>query len=158
MREPGLHQSVISFASIDRWLLRTPAQCLQPTSQVERMVAHPKRHQKHRTDAQERPPIRVKTSLESAFLEDRQHALPLRNVQAGGTAGYRACVQAGHIALTLAELLSPFADGHPTDAQPARDVGVRKLCSLEQPTGFQASFFTLITGEVSWAPDHGRQL
>jgi hypothetical protein len=43
------------------------------------MVAHPEGHQNHRTDAQERPPIGVKASLESAVLEDRQHALPLLN-------------------------------------------------------------------------------
>jgi hypothetical protein len=58
----------------------------------------------------------------------------------------------------LAEALSPFADGHPTDAQSAGDVGVGELSSLEQPTGFQASFFPLTTGEVSRAPDHGHPL
>jgi hypothetical protein len=43
------------------------------------MVAYTKRYQNDRTDAQERPPIRVKTSLEGAFFKDRQHALPLLN-------------------------------------------------------------------------------
>src|SRR3712207_6963518 len=84
MREPSPHQGIIPFPSIDSWLLRTPSQRLQPPGQIMSMVAHPKRHQNHRTDAPERPPIRVKTSLESAFFEDRQHALPLLNVQAGG--------------------------------------------------------------------------
>ena len=158
MCEPGLHQGFIPFPRIDRWLLRAPSQRLQPTGQVVRMVAHPKGHQNHRTDAQERPPLRVKASFESTFLEDRQHALPLLTAQAGGTAGNRAGVQAGHVALMLAELLSPCADGHPTDAQSAGDVGVGELSGLEQPAGFQASFFTLTTGEVSWAPDHGRRL
>jgi hypothetical protein len=58
----------------------------------------------------------------------------------------------------LADALSPCADGHPTDAQSAGDVGVGELASLEKPTGFQASFFTLTTGEVSWTPDHDRSL
>jgi hypothetical protein len=64
-------------------------------------------------------------------------------------------VQAGHVALMLAELLSPCTDGHPTDAQSARNGGMGELSGLEQPAGFQASFFTLTAGEVSWAPDHG---
>jgi hypothetical protein len=158
MREPGPHQGIIPFPSIDRWLLRTPSQRPQPPGQIVRMVAHPERHQNHRTDAQERPPIRVKTSLESAFVEDRQHALPRLNAQAGGPAGDRPCVQAGHVALMLAALLSPFADSHPTDAQLAGDVGVGESSGQEEPTGFQASCFALTTGEVSWAPDHGRRL
>jgi hypothetical protein len=122
------------------------------------MVAHPKRHQDHRTDAPERPPIRVKASFQSTFCEDRQHALPLLNTQAGWTAGNGARVQADHVALMLAELLSPFADSHPTDAQSAGDVGVGELSGLEQPAGFQASCFTLTPGEVFWAPDQGRLL
>jgi hypothetical protein len=122
------------------------------------MVAHPKGHQHHRTDAQERPPIRLKASLTSAFVADCQHALPRLNVQAGGPAGNGTCAQAGHVALMLAELLSPFASGHPTDAQSAGNVGVGEWSGLEQPAGFQASFFTLTTDEVSWAPDHGHPL
>jgi hypothetical protein len=58
----------------------------------------------------------------------------------------------------LPQLLSPLTHGHPTDAQSAGHVGVGELSGLEQPTGFQASFFTLTTGEVSRAPDHGRPL
>jgi hypothetical protein len=114
MREPGLYQGIIPFPSVDGWVLRAPAQRPQSAGQVVGMVAHPKGHQNHRADAQERPPIRVKASLESAFLEDRQHALPLLSVQAGGPAGNGPCVQAGHVALMLTELLSPFADRHPT--------------------------------------------
>jgi hypothetical protein len=122
------------------------------------MIAHPKRHQNHRTDAPERPPIRVKASVQRPSPEDRQHALPLLNTQAGGPAGNGARVQVGHVAMMLAELLSPFADSHPTDAQSAGNVGVGELPGLEQPAGFQASFFTLTPGEVSWAPHHGRLL
>jgi hypothetical protein len=155
MREPGLHQGIIPLPGIDSGVLWAPSQRLQSTGQVVWMVAHPEGHQNHRTDAQERPPICLKASLESAVLEDRQHALPLRDVQARGPAGNGTCVQAGHVALMLADALSPFADGHPTDAQSAGDVGVGELSSLEQPAGFQASFFTLATGEVSWTPDHG---
>jgi hypothetical protein len=58
----------------------------------------------------------------------------------------------------LPELLSPLTHGHPTDAQSTGDVGVRELSSLEQPTGFQASFFTLMTGKMLRSPDHGRLL
>ena len=122
------------------------------------MVAHPEGHQHHRTEAQERPPICLKARLESAVLEDRQHALPLLNVQARGPTGNGTCVQAGHVALMLADTLSPLTDGHPTNAQSAGNVGVGQLSGLEQPAGFQASCFTLTTGEVSWAPDHGRPL
>ena len=155
MREPGLHQSVISLPSIDRWLLRTPAQCLQPTGQVVRMVAHPKRHQNYRTDALERPPIRVKAGFQRPVFEDREQALPLRSTQAGRATRNRARLQAGHIALVLAELSSPLADGHATDAELAGDFGVGQVTSLEQPSSFQAAFFTLCAGEVIWAPDHG---
>jgi hypothetical protein len=158
MREPGLHQGIVPLPGVDRRVLRAPSQRLQATGQVVWMVMHPEGHQNHRTDAQERPPICLKASLESAVLEDRQHTLPLRNVQSRGPAGNGTCVQAGHVALMLADALSPFADGHPTDAQPAGDVGVGELSGLEQPAGFQASFFELTTGEVSWAPDHGRPL
>ena len=158
MREPSPHQGVIPFPSINRWLLRTPSQRLQPAGQVVRMVAHPKGHQKHRTDAQERPPIRVKASFQSPVFEDRQHALPLLSTQAGWTAGNGARVQAGHVALVLVELLSPLADGHATDAESAGNVGVGQLTSLEQPSSFQAAFFTLCAGEVFWAPDHGHLL
>jgi hypothetical protein len=34
----------------------------------------------------------------------------------------------------------------------------RELSGLEQPAGFQTSFFTWTTAEVSWAPDHGHPL
>jgi hypothetical protein len=67
-------------------------------------------------------------------------------------------VQAGHIALVLVELSSPFADSHPTDTESAGNVSVGELTSLEQPPSFQTSFFMLATGELSWAPHHGRPL
>jgi hypothetical protein len=158
MREPSLHQGVIPFPSINRWLLRTPSQRLQPSGQVVRMVVHPKGHQNHRTDAQERPSIGVKASLEGPLFENYQHTLPLLNPQAGRAARNGACVQARHVALVLPELSSPLADGHATDAESAGDVGVGQLTSLEQPSSFQAAFFTLCAGEVFWAPDHGRLL
>lgn len=158
MREPGLYQSVISFPRIDRWLLRTPSQRLQSTGQVVRMVAHSQRHQNHRTDAQERPPIRVKSGFQSPFFEDGQHALPLLSTQAGRTARNGARVQAGHVALMLAELLSPLADGHPTNPQPAGNICMGELSGLEQPPSFQTSFFPLTTREMSRTPDHGRLL
>jgi hypothetical protein len=84
MREPGPHQGVIPFPRIDRWLLRTPSQRLQPSGQVVRMVGHTECDQNHRTEAQERPPIGVKASLEGTLFHDRQHTLPLLNPQASG--------------------------------------------------------------------------
>jgi hypothetical protein len=33
-------------------------------------------------------------------------------------------MQAGYVALTLAELPNPFADGHPTEVQSSDDAGV----------------------------------
>ena len=158
MREPGPHQGIIPFPSIDCWLLRAPSQCPQSTGQVVRMVAHPKGHQNDRTDAQERPPVRLKASLESAFVEDRQHALPLLNAQAGGPAGNGMCAQTAYVAVVLPELSSPLAHSHPTDAESAGDLGVGQLTSVEQSSSFQAAFFTLCAGEVCWAPDHGRLL
>jgi hypothetical protein len=80
------------------------------------MVIHPEGHQNHRTDAQERPPIGVKASLEGPVFEDRQHTLPLLSAQAGWAAGDGACVQAGRVAVVLPELSSPLAHSHPTDA------------------------------------------
>jgi hypothetical protein len=158
MREPGPHQGFIPFPGIQGWLLRTPAEGFQPAGQVVRMVAPAKRHQNHRTDAQERPPIGVKAGLEGALLEDRQHALPPLSAQAGWAARHRACVPAGQIALAWVELSSPLADGHPTDTQSAGHVSLGELTGLEQPSSFQASFFTWATGERSWAPHHGRPL
>jgi hypothetical protein len=122
------------------------------------MVAHPKGHQNYRTDAQERPSIGVKAGLEGPLFEDRQHTLPLLRPQASRAARDGVGVQARHVALVLVQLSSPLADRHPTDAESAGDVGVGQLPSLEQPAGFQAAFFTLTTGEVFWAPDHGRLL
>jgi hypothetical protein len=155
MREPGPHQGVIPFPGIDRWLLRAPAQRLQPSGQVVCMVAHPERDQNHRPDTLERPPIGVKASLEGPLFEDCQYALPLLKPQAGRATRNRACLQAGHITLVSAELSSPLTDGHATDAELAGDVGVGQVTSLEQPSSFQAAFFTLCAGEVIRTPDHG---
>jgi hypothetical protein len=122
------------------------------------MVAHSKRHQHYRTDAPERPPIRVKASLQRPFFEDREHALPLLSTQARRTPRNRARLQAGHIALVLAELSSPCADGHPTHPQSAGDIGMGELSGLEQPPSFQTSFFPLTTREMSRTPDHSSLL
>jgi hypothetical protein len=158
MHEPSPHQGVIPFPSIDRWLLRTPSQRLQPSGQVVRMVMHTERDQNHRTDAQERPSIGVKARPEGTLFEDRQHTLPLLKPQASRAARNGVGAQASHVALVLSELSSPLADGHTTDAESAGDFGVGQLTSLEQPSSFQATFFTLCAGEVCWAPDHGRLL
>ncbi len=122
------------------------------------MVVHAKRHHNHRPDALERPPLRLKARVQGSLLEDGQYTRPRLNTQAGWAARNRACAQTGHLALMLVELSGPCADSHPTDAQSAGHVGVGELPGLEQPAGFQASFFTLTTAKVSWAPHHGRLL
>jgi hypothetical protein len=122
------------------------------------MVMHTERHQNHRTDAQERPSIGVKAGLEGPLFEDRQHTLPLLRPQASRAARDGVGVQARQVALVLSQLSSPLADGHPTDAESAGDVGVGQLTSLEQPSSFQGAFFTLRASEVFWAPDHDRLL
>jgi hypothetical protein len=50
------------------------------------------------------------------------------------------------------------ADGHLPDAQSIGHVCVGQQTGLEQPSSLSASFFTLMTSGVSWAPDHGRLL
>jgi hypothetical protein len=122
------------------------------------MVVHTERDQNHRTDAQERPSIGVNASLEGTLYEDSQHTLPLLTPQAGRAARNGVGVQARHVAMVPPELSSPRADGHTTDAESAGDVGVGQLPSLDQPSSFQAAFFTLCAGEVFWAPDQGRLL
>jgi hypothetical protein len=49
-------------------------------------------------------------------------------------------------------------DGHPTDAQSVGHVCVGQQTGLAQPSSLSASSFTLTTGGVTWAPDHGRLL
>ena len=100
----------------------------------------------------------VKTRLEDPLLEDRQHTLPLRCAQAGGTAGNRTCVQAGHVASMLPELLSPLTHGHPTDAHAAGNFCLRQGARLQQSASFQTAFGTLTAGKMLRSPDHGRLL
>src|SRR5262245_60345662 len=40
--EPGFDQRIVTFSGIDRWLLRTPAQGLQPAGQVMDMIVDTK--------------------------------------------------------------------------------------------------------------------
>ncbi|HXH09451.1 MAG TPA: hypothetical protein VNP04_06790 [Alphaproteobacteria bacterium] len=122
------------------------------------MVMHTERDQNHRTDAQERPSIGVQAGLQGPLFEDRQHTLPLLRPQASRSARDGVGVQAGHVTLVLSQLSSPLTDGHTTDTESAGDVGVGPLTSLEQPSSFQAAFFTLRASGVLWAPDHGRLL
>jgi hypothetical protein len=122
------------------------------------MVLHTARHQHHRTDAPERPSIGVKAGLEGPLFEDRQHTWPRLRPQASRAARDGVGGQARQVALGLSQLASPCADGHPTDAESAGDVGVGPLPSLQQPSSFHAACFTWRAGEVFWAPDHGRLL
>jgi hypothetical protein len=122
------------------------------------VIAHATCDQDHRADALERPPLCLKARVQGSLLEDRQYTRPRRWAQAGGPAGKGTGAPARHIALMLVELLSPCADSHPTNAQSAGHVGVGEWSGLEPPAGFQTSCFTLTTGEVLWAPHHGRLL
>jgi hypothetical protein len=64
-------------------------------------------------------------------------------------------LQTPKITLAVKELLSPYTDSCTTDAHPVRDGRVGKVASLQQSTGFQAAFFKLHMGELSWSLYHG---
>jgi hypothetical protein len=152
MCEPGLDQAVITFPGLHYRVLRTPAEGCESASQIMGMVLDTTFDKNHGADPAERPPIRVKAGFESTVFEDRQHALPLLCRQAWRTSRHWFALQTPKIPLAVAELLGPCTDSRTTDAHLARDGRVRKVASLQQSTGFQAAFFKLRTGELSWSP------
>jgi hypothetical protein len=154
MCEPGLDQAVITFPGIHCRVLRTPAECFESASQIMGMVLDAKFDQNQGADPAERPPIRVKAGLQCASTQDLQQQLPLLCRQAWRTSRHWSVLQTPKITLAVAELLGPCTDSRTTDAHLARDGRAGKVASLQQSTGFQAAFFKLRTGELSWSPYH----
>ena len=136
--------------------MRAPAQGFQAACDIVGMVIHPKLHLNQRPDPTERPTIRVKTGFQRPVLKPLQHLGPLSSRQPRRPARDASIFQTPHVALMLSQARSPPADRHPTDAQLPRDIGLRDLASLQEPTSFEATFFTLCTSEVVWSPYHSR--
>src|SRR3712207_4008290 len=158
MGKPGPHQRLITFPCIGSWRLWTPPEGLQPTGQIVGMIVDAKLHHNQRADPLQCPALCLKTSLQRSLSEPLQYVLPLGSRQSRWTARHRAAPQAGGIMSVLPEVLRPFTDRHPADAHTAGDLRLGQLAGLQQPGSFQATFFTLGTGKVSWLPDHRRQL
>ena len=156
--EPGPDKLIVPLLGIEGRALRAPAQGLQAACDVMGVVIHPKLHQDQRPDPTERPPICVKTGVQRPVFEQGQHLVPLFSRQPRRPARDAPVFQTPDVALVLGQALGPSADGHSTDAQLPRNVGLGVLASLQEPPRFEATFFTLCTGEVVRSPDHGRLL
>jgi hypothetical protein len=120
------------------------------------MVTHPKLHLNQRPDPTERPTIRVKTGFQRPVLEQGQHLVPLFSRQPRRPAWNAPIFQTPEVAPVLGKALGPSADRHPTDPQLPRNGGLGELVRRQEPPRFEATFFTLCTGEVVRSPDHGR--
>jgi hypothetical protein len=114
-----MDQSVIPFAGIASWVLRTPHQRPQSTSQIMGMVAHVALDQYERADAAERPALGFESSVQGALCKPLQNLLALCSGQLGRTPGRKAVGHTAQVALLLLEALRPFADCHPTDGHVA---------------------------------------
>jgi hypothetical protein len=95
------------------------------------MVIHRKLHQNQRPDPTERPPIGVETGVQRPLLEPSQHLVPLCSRQPRRPARDSSIFQLLHVALMPSEELCPSADGHPTDAQLPRNIGLGELAGLQ---------------------------
>jgi hypothetical protein len=136
MRQPGLDQGVITLPSIDRRVLRTPAERVKAVRPIMGMVLDPEFDTDDGANAAKRPTIRVKAGLPCASAQQPQPQLPRLWDEAGRTPRHAALVQTTQVPLTLAQLLSPAADRGAADAHQARNSRVREVASLQQPTGF----------------------
>jgi hypothetical protein len=112
------------------------------------MIVNTKLHHDDGADTTKRPPIRLKTCTQGSLFEQPQEVLPLGCSQAGGAARYRTATQAREDTVMLPEVFGPLAHGHPTDAHMAGNVRLRQRASLQQPAGFQTSFFTLTASQL----------
>jgi hypothetical protein len=122
------------------------------------MVVHTKRHKNQRPDPTESPAIGVKAGFQRPLLEQFQYLVPLVSRQLRWPARDSSIFQTASIALMPRQALGPSADGHPTDAELPRNVGLGELANLQQPSCLEAAFFTLCLGEVAWSPYHGHLL
>lgn len=156
--EPGVDKLIVPLLGIEGRALRAPAQGLQAACDVRGVVIHPKLHQDQRPDPTERPPLGVKTAAQRPVFEQGQHLVPLFSRQPRRPARDAPVFQPPDVALVLGKALGPSADRHPANAQLPRHVGLGVLVRLQEPPRFEATFFTLYTGEVVRSPYHGRLL
>jgi hypothetical protein len=136
MRQPCLDQGVITLPSLDRRVLRTPAERVKAGRQILGMVLDPEFDTDDGANAAKRPPIRVNAGLPCASAQHPQQQLPRLWDEAGRTPRHAALFQTTQVPLTLAQLLSPAADRGATAAHQARNSRVSEVASLQQPTGF----------------------
>jgi hypothetical protein len=147
-------QGVITFASLDRRVWRTPAEGCESASQIMGMILDTTCDQNQGTNPAERPPIRLKTGLPCSPPQDLQQVLPLAHGQARRTSRRWSVPQTLKVALASPQLLGPFADRRAADAHLARDGRVGKVASLQQSPGRQAAFLKWRASEMSWSPYH----
>jgi hypothetical protein len=155
MRQPALDQGLITLPSVDRRVLRTPAERFESVREIMRMVRDTKFNKNHGANAAERPTICVKAGLQRASTQHSQQLLPLLWGETGRAPRYAVLFQTAKVALALPQLLRPSADCRAAAPHLARNSRLGEVASLQQSTGFQAAFFKLRTGKLSWFPSHG---
>jgi hypothetical protein len=155
LRQPGLDQGLITLPSVDRRVLRTPAERVEPTREIMRMVRDTTFHQNDGANPAERPPIGVKAGLPCASPQHVQQVLPRLWGETGRAPRYTALGQTAKVALVFSQLPRPSADRRAADAHLACNGRLGEVASLSQPTGFQTAFFQWRTGELPWSPSHG---
>jgi hypothetical protein len=131
MRQPSLHQGVITLPSIDRRVLRTPAERVESVREIMRMVRDTQFNKNHSANAAERPTIRVKAGLQSASTQHPQQLLPLLWGEARWAPRYAVLFQTAKLALALPQLLSPSADSRAADLHLARNGRLGEAASLQ---------------------------
>jgi hypothetical protein len=130
-----LDQGVITLPSVDRRVLRTPAERVESMREIMRLVRDTKCNQHDGANPAGRPSVRVKAGL--------QQVLPRLWGETGRAPRYAALFQTAKVALGLSQLLPPSADRRAADADLARHGRLGEVAGLQQPTGFQAAFFKL---------------
>jgi hypothetical protein len=128
--QPGLDQGLITLPSVDRRVLRTPAERVEPVREIMRMVCDTKFNHNDGANPAERPSIRVKAGLQGASSQHLQQVLPLRWGETGWAPRYAALGQTAKVALVLSQLLRPLADRGAADAHLARNSRLGEVASL----------------------------
>jgi hypothetical protein len=88
-----MDQGVITLPSIDRRVLRTPAERFKAVRQIMGMVRDPEFDKYHGANPAERPTIRVKAGLQCASTQHLQQQLPLLWGKEGRTPRHTALFQ-----------------------------------------------------------------
>jgi hypothetical protein len=122
------------------------------------MVVHTKVHQNHCANATKRPALCLKARFQGTLAEQVEHVLPWFGGQPWRLPQLWAVFQTHHVVMVLSELPGPLTNGHPTDTHLASNLRLGELTGLQQASTFQAAFFKLAAGEMSWSPYHGGQL